>query len=197
MLPTIKELIIVEGVNDQNLLKQTVEATVFVVGGWSAKKKEIINFIQKAEKTNKGLIFLLDSDETGTKIENFLLRQLEFPEKALIAVVPEDVSSSKRGKIGVEHAKPKDVLQALKGVNAHFLEDTPKRTLFLHDLIDLGVMGGKGSERRRNLLGKYFGIPPSNAKTFLELANFLEIKREQIESILNNEDHFLKEPELN
>lgn len=192
MLPIIKELIIVEGVNDQNIVKQTVKATVFSVGGWSVKKKPIIEFIQKAEKTNKGLIFLLDSDETGTKIENFLLRQLELPEKAITTILPEDLSSTRKGKVGIEHAKPKDILKALQEGKATFLDSPPERTLFFHDMIDLEITGGKGANKKRSLLANHFRIPPTNAKTFLELANFLDIKKQDLEAILNNEDHPLR-----
>lgn len=197
MLPIVKELIIVEGINDQSIVKQTVKATVYAVGGWSVKKKEVTEFIKKAEKRNKGLLFFLDSDETGTKIENFLLRQLENPEKALSIILPEELSRAKKGKIGIEHAKPKDILSALQKGEATFLTHLPERSLFFHDMINLGIASGKGSNKKRKILGQSLGIPSANAKTFLELANFLDITKEELKTILDNEDLFSEEPELN
>lgn len=187
MLPLVQELIVVEGSHDERTIKQTVQATVLVVGGWGAKRDEITRFLKKAETTGKGILLFLDSDETGTQLESYLLSVLSYPKKAKVALLEEKLSSA-HGKVGLEHAKPKDVLKALERAGATFLSKAPRNLLSEQDLLELRLKNTAEAPSRRALIEEVFHLSKGNAKHLLDQLNFLGIQREELASILDKKD---------
>ena len=108
----IKEVIVVEGRYDRNMLLQVVDATVVETGGFSVfNDREKLNFLRRlAEK--RGLILLTDSDGAGFVIRNYLKGALpkEHIKQAYIPDMPgkerRKRKPGKEGKLGVEGMSP-------------------------------------------------------------------------------------------
>lgn len=188
-LPIVHELIVVEGSHDVSAVKSTVKACILSVGGWGAKRPQVIEFLQKVEKIQKGIIFLLDCDETGTSIESFLLKQLQFPEKAITCLINEE-KSLKKGKIGIEKAKSHEILQVLRKSGATFVEKEETPSLTRKDLKNLGLIEAQNSQFLRNFVSQKLSIPTGSTQNFLEKACFLNIQCSDIQQIFR--DYSLK-----
>ena len=126
----IKEVIVVEGRYDRNMLLQVVDATVVETGGFSVfNDREKLNFLRRlAEK--RGLILLTDSDGAGFVIRNYLKGALpkEHVKQAYIPDMPgkerRKRKPGKEGKLGVEGMTLEILLEALRrsGKDLHWVE---------------------------------------------------------------------------
>ena len=112
----IKEVIVVEGRYDRNMLLQVVDATVVETGGFSVfNDREKLNFLRRlAEK--RGLILLTDSDGAGFVIRNYLKGTLpkEHIKQAYIPDMPGKERRKRKlgkyGKLGVDGMSPQVLL---------------------------------------------------------------------------------------
>lgn len=189
----VKEAILVEGRYDKNALSQVVDAAIFEADGFGIMKdKEKIEFLRNvAEK--RGLIILTDSDGAGFVIRN-RLKSLLPPEKLLQAYIPQIPGKEKRkkkggkeGLLGVEGMTPEIILDCLRKSGAHFLgedDPSPRGNITRQDLYHLGLMGGEGSQEKRNRIKKALGLP-SHLGTggFLDALNLMTTL-EELQKIL-------------
>ena len=146
----IKEVIVVEGRYDRNMLLQVVDATVVETGGFSVfNDREKLNFLRRlAEK--RGLILLTDSDGAGFVIRNYLKGALpkEHIKQAYIPDMPgkerRKRKPGKEGKLGVEGMSPQVLLEALRRSGATFADESPtmeKNAITKADLLEKGLIG--------------------------------------------------------
>jgi ribonuclease M5 len=168
----IQEVIIVEGNHDSALLKSLVECDTIVTNG-STLSKTTLNLIQQAAK-QRNIIVFTDPDSTGERIRRQIVKLVP---DAKHAFLPQQLALGK-GKIGVEHAKAEDILEALTHVQT-FSEQICEITM--SDLIELKLAGLPDSEKLRNKVARHYQIGDCNAKTFLKRCGMLNIKREQLE----------------
>lgn len=178
----IKEVIVVEGRYDRNMLLQVVDATVVETGGFSVfNDREKLNFLRRlAEK--RGLILLTDSDGAGFVIRNYLKGALpkEHVKQAYIPDMPgkerRKRKPGKEGKLGVEGMSPQVLLEALRRSGATFADESPtmeKNAITKADLLEKGLIG-PGSVARRQALLRELSLPAHlTPNALLEALNIL------------------------
>lgn len=183
----IKEVIVVEGRYDRNMLLQVVDATVVETGGFSVfNDREKLNFLRRlAEK--RGLILLTDSDGAGFVIRNYLKGALpkEHIKQAYIPDMPgkerRKRKPGKEGKLGVEGMSPQVLLEALRRSGATFADESPtmeKNAITKADLLEKGLIG-PGSVARRQALLRELSLPAHlTPNAMLEALNLLMSQEE-------------------
>lgn len=183
----IKEVIVVEGRYDRNMLLQVVDATVVETGGFSVfNDREKLNFLRRlAEK--RGLILLTDSDGAGFVIRNYLKGALpkEHVKQAYIPDMPgkerRKRKPGKEGKLGVEGMTPEILLEALRRSGATFGGETlspPPAPITKADLLERGLIG-PGSVTRRQALLRELSLPAHlTPNALLEALNLLMSQEE-------------------
>ena len=183
----IKEIIVVEGRYDRNMLLQVVDATVVETGGFSVfNDREKLNFLRRlAEK--RGLILLTDSDGAGFVIRNYLKGALpkEHVKQAYIPDMPgkerRKRKPGKEGKLGVEGMSPQVLLEALRRSGATFGDETlspPPAPITKADLLERGLIG-PGSVTRRQALLRELSLPAHlTPNAMLEALNLLMSQEE-------------------
>lgn len=179
----IKEVIVVEGRDDITVVKAAVDAEVIATRGFGYNKKFIKNLQTIAEK--RGLIILTDPDYMGEKIRKDISSRVKNCKHAFL---PQDVAI-KAGDIGVENARPEDIIKAIEKARPIRIEASNDFTK--QELLSLGFIGGKGSKEKREELGKILGIGYANSKQLLNRLNNFGISKEEfnkaVERIGKNE----------
>lgn len=128
----------------------------------------------------RDIILFLDPDYPGERIRKIL--QSKIP-NAKNAFLKKDLAISKnKKKVGIEHAKKEDIIEALENVLS-VTENTNKITI--NDLYKLGLIGEANSQYLRDKICEKLNLGHTNAKTFLKRINMFNISLEQIENALN------------
>lgn len=170
----IKEVIVVEGKNDTKRLKSFFECETIETSGLGLKQ-ETIDFIKEIN-LKRGIILLLDPDIPGEKIRNRLNNEISGLKNAFI--LKENARTKK--KVGVEHANKETLKEALNNLITY---DEQSNSLTMLDLYELGYIGNKDSETKREAISKKFHIGKCNGKTMLKRLNLLGIKKEDLYNI--------------
>lgn len=167
----IKEIIVVEGKDDEAAVKRAVEAETIATRGFGISQETFAR-IEKAY-AERGIIIFTDPDFAGEKIRKRLSER--FPE-GKHAFLPRE-EASKYGDIGIENADPEHIREALsKAKPAAFT----KRIEFLQgDMLEYGLAGAPGAAEKRDKLGKLLGIGYGNGKVFLSRLNQYGIERQE------------------
>lgn len=173
----IKEIIVVEGRDDVTAVKKACDCEMIITGGYHFPK-DLFKRLRKAQST-KGLIVLTDSDYAGERIRKIINKNIKGVKNAYI---PRD-KSLKDGDIGVENARPEDILKALE--NAKVSYENRVEEYSIDDLIEYGLTGA-GSKDRREQVGNILSIGYANSKQFLKRLNNYNISREDLEEALNH-----------
>lgn len=173
----IKEVIVVEGHHDTNVLKQYFDCETIETNGLSLSL-ETIELIREA-KEKYGVIIFTDPDHPGEKIRAKINEQIKGCKNAYI----EKNKAKTSRKVGVEHASRADLEEAL--CHCFTYAETPSVTFTMEDLLQLGLQGRVDSSKRRAYLGKIYHLGKPNAKTLLKRLNLLQLSvsevREQLE----------------
>lgn len=168
----IKEIIVVEGRDDEAAVKRAVDAETIATHGYGISKKTF-DLIEKAY-ADRGIIILTDPDFAGDQIRKRL--STRFP-GGKHAFLPRE-EAFKDGDIGIENAAPEHIRAALEKVRPSTSE---KRLEFTQaDLFDLELVGTSGSAQRRDSLGKLLGIGYGNSKVFLNRLNQYGVTRSEL-----------------
>ena len=167
----IKEIIVVEGVNDTKRLKEFFDVDTIETHGLGLKS-ETIELIQELNK-KRGVILFLDPDTPGEKIRNRL--NSEIPNLKNAFVLKQDARTTK--KVGIEHASKQVLQEAL--VNLITYSDS-KESLSISEFNELGLSGNKDSQAKRDILSRKYHIGKCNAKTMFKRLNMLELTAEEI-----------------
>ncbi len=169
----IREIIIVEGRDDEAAVKRAVAAETIATHGFGISG-ETFTRIEKAYR-ERGIIIFTDPDFAGEKIRKRLSER--FPQ-GKHAFLPRE-EATKDGDIGIENAQPEHIRGALDKARPLILE---KRVEFHpEDMWEFGLTGDPGSAERRDKLGKHLGIGYGNGKVFLNRLNQYGIKRQELE----------------
>ncbi len=175
----IKELIVVEGKDDTTAVKRAVNADTIETNG-SAINNKTLDMIRKAQQT-RGVIVLTDPDFPGEKIRKTIAEQIPGCKHAFIA---KEMALPKTGRgIGVEHAKPEVIREALK--DAQYMQETENEEISREDLLDAGLIAGPGAKERRELLGNILKIGYTNGKQLHKRLMMFQVSRQEFaEAIL-------------
>ena len=167
----IKEIIVVEGRDDEAAVKRAVEAETIATHGFGIKQ-ETFTRIEKAYG-ERGIIIFTDPDFAGEKIRKRLSER--FPE-GKHAFLPRE-EALKDGDVGIENAEPESIREALSKARPVTFE---KRIEFWQeDMLEYGLVGIPGAAERRDKLGKRLGIGYGNGKVFLNRLNQYGIGRQE------------------
>jgi len=180
MVIKIKEVIVVEGRDDETAIKQAVEAEIIITRGFGITEK-IFQLIKKA-KEMKGVIILTDPDHAGEQIRKRIDKRVPGCKHAFI---PRD-KATLNDDIGVENASPEAIIDALSKV--HTVLENPEEVFTKKDLLSHDLIISEGASERRDTLGAILGIGYGNAKTFLRRLNAYGITRSAFEEAVRSLD---------
>ena len=172
----IKEVIVVEGKNDTNVLQSYLECDTIETHGTSMGE-EVFRQVALAKQT-RGVIIFTDPDHPGEKIRNAINQRVPGCKNAFI-----DVHKAKTPKkVGVEHANKQDILEALSHLMTY--DECHVDTLSFEDYIDLGFQGMADSAKKREVIARALFLEKPNAKTLFKRLNMLRMTKEMVESIM-------------
>lgn len=170
--------VIVEGKYDVIKLSSILDAQIIKTDGFSIfNSPDTRNMIKRIAEKN-GVIVLTDSDGAGLVIRNHLNSFL--PKEKIIHLYPPRIEGkekrkatpSKEGYLGVEGISA-DALRALfSPLEARNGEE--RRLVTKAELYEDGLTGAPDSSKKRDLLKKELGLPPSiSANAMLDAINLL------------------------
>jgi ribonuclease M5 len=167
----IKEIIVVEGRDDEAAVKNAVDAETIATHGFGISRETFAR-IEKAYD-ERGIIIFTDPDFAGDKIRKRLSER--FP-KGKHAFLPRE-EATKDGDVGIENAGPENIREALNKARP---ANVGRRIEFRQeDMLEYGLVGSAGAADRRDKLGKVLGIGYGNAKVFLARLNHYGIQRQE------------------
>jgi ribonuclease M5 len=174
----IKEIIVVEGKDDTTAIKRAVDADTIETNG-SAINKETIEKIKLAQRA-RGVIVFTDPDYPGEKIRKTITESVP---GCMHAFLTKENAISKNGrKLGVEHAEPNVIREALK--DAQLMHEEILEEITQEDLVLAGLVGGAGSKERRVRLGKLLKIGYTNGKQLHKRLMMFQISKENFAAAL-------------
>jgi ribonuclease M5 len=177
----IKEIIVVEGRDDERAVKAAVDAAVIVTSGYGLTKETWARIQAASQRT--GLIILTDPDHAGEQIRRKINQRVTGCKNAYLT--RED--ARRRDNIGIENAPPAAIIKALR--RAHCTPSEIKNPTFtLADLHQNRLVAHPQAARRRAALGRRLAIGYANAKQFLQRLNRCGVDREQFEAAISMVD---------
>ncbi len=187
-MPSVREVIVVEGRYDKNTLSQIVDAVIIETSGFGifndAQKQKLLRRLA----AERGLVVLTDSDGAGFVIRNFIKSCVD-PALVKHAYIP-DVSGkerrktapSKEGKLGVEGMRPQVLLDALRRAGATIGDESaasPAARITKADMFRRGLSGGQGSRERRAALIRSLDLPEKlSSGALLDVLNAIMTREE-------------------
>lgn len=172
-MDSIKEIIVVEGRDDQAAIKRALDTETIATHGYGIKKSTW-ELIEKAYLT-RGIIIFTDPDHAGEEIRKKIKAKFPNAKEAFLS----RSDATKAGDIGIENAQPEAILEALK--NAQCTVGQVVTEFEMSDLMRYGLAGGTGASDKRARLGKALGIGYGNSAAFLNKLNQYGISREDFE----------------
>lgn len=169
----IKEVVVVEGKNDTNHLREYFDVETIETNGLGISK-ETIELIRRINK-KKGVILLLDPDTPGEKIRKKINDSI--PNLKNIFLYKKEARTSK--KVGVEHASKETLMKAFDNVVTYCCR---KNEVTYSDYVKLGYVGKKDSSLKRDALSQKYRLGKCNAKTLFKRINMLGLKLKEIEN---------------
>ncbi|WP_066321894.1 ribonuclease M5 [Bacillus sp. FJAT-29814] len=183
----IKEFIVVEGKDDTTAIKRAVDADTIETNG-SAVNQATIEKIKRAQST-RGVIIFTDPDYPGEKIRKTVAASVPGCKHAFLT---KEAALAKGDKgIGVEHASPDAIREALK--DAQLMQETLMEEITQEDLLDAGLIGGSGAKERRSRLGELLKIGYTNGKQLHKRLMMFQIGKQEFAEalavVLQEENH--------
>lgn len=172
----LKEVIVVEGKDDESAVKAALDAEVISTHGYGISAATI-KLIEEAYN-RCGIIIFTDPDYAGNNIRRKLSEK--FPEAKHAYISRE--AGRKKNDIGVENASPETIRKALEAAHAE-VKDAEER-FTMEDLFNLGLAFGDEAARLRDRTGEILGIGYCNSKTLLKRLNNYGITKEELLSAI-------------
>lgn len=173
----IKEIIVVEGKDDTRRVKEAVEADTIETNG-SAINESVLRMIERAQAT-RGVIVLTDPDFPGGKIRTTIEQRIPGVKHAFLR--KRDSQSPHGGSLGVEHAHPDVIREALENVHTPALPDASGREgVSRSELSQLGFLGKPHSAAYREVIGDVLGIGHTNGKQLSKRLEMFQISRNDL-----------------
>ena len=175
----IKEVIVVEGKSDVQVLSNIINADFIITNG-SAISKETLELIKQTNKT-RGVIVFTDPDYPGEKIRKTITDYICTCKHAFVK--PKD--AKKKNKLGVAEATKEAILEALENIVTFNVCSNKK--IENADLFELGLIGQPSSLEKRLFLEEKLAIGHGSAKTFLKRLNMIGFSLDEIKKLLTEE----------
>ncbi len=171
----IKELIVVEGKDDISAVKKAVEGDLICTHGYGITE-DVVDVIKKAAKS-RGVIIFTDPDFAGDKIRRYIVSRVS---NCKHAYLPRHLGT-KDNNIGIENANPKAIREALSKVKT-IVEAND--TFDISDMLELGLISGVGSQKKRRFVGERLGIGYCNSKQFVNRLNSYGITIQELLEVI-------------
>jgi ribonuclease M5 len=178
-LQKIKEVIVVEGRNDTVAIKRAVDADTIETRG-SAIGEKVLAEIKRAQKL-RGVIVFTDPDYAGERIRRMISETVPDVKHAFL---PQRLAKGKN-KIGIEHATPAAIIEALNQVRSGDDRGEREEPLSWEEYLDCGFAGKCDSRLFRQKVADALGIGYGNAKQFFRRLHVLCITREELRRAMN------------
>lgn len=168
----IKEVIVVEGKTDTQVLKELFDVETIETHGL-ALSQETLDYIKKVNET-RGVIVLTDPDYPGMKIRNMIKDVLPNSKHAFV----KKKDAIGKNKVGIAEARKEAIIEALDNVISF---DETQESISWGEFIDLDVIGNK---ERRLYIYEAFHLGYGNVKTLFKRLNMVGITKEDIKKVL-------------
>lgn len=170
----IKEIIVVEGVNDTKNLQRFLDVDTIETGG-SAIDQPTLDLIEKAQ-AHRGVIVLTDPDHPGEKIRKTIAQHI--PEVTHAFITQKEGRPTHKGSVGVEHASREAILYALRHKYQPQWIDSPQISRAF--LRKMHLLDHPQAQANRNVLAKYFRIGHVNGKQLKKRLELFDISEEEV-----------------
>jgi ribonuclease M5 len=174
-----QQVIVVEGYHDEQKIKSVYPDIECIVTNGSEISRETLNLIYETSLLKEVILFL-DPDYPGKRITQKIM---ETQGKFKIAYIDKEKAlNNSKTKVGIEHAKNKDIIEALERLLTieYNLKTVVRNDIYVRNLID-----NTNSKELRKFVCQKLNIPFCNGKTFLKYLNLLSIDLERIDQIIN------------
>ena len=180
MKTDIREIIIVEGRDDTAAIRRAVNAETIETHGFGMSR-EMWEQIEKAIHT-RGAIVFTDPDPAGERIRRKIRERFPQCKEAFLS----QEEAEKEGDIGVENASPESIRQALAAARQRSADGPQETEITRQDLLDAGLVGGKGSGILREEVCRRLKIGHCNGKRLLDRLNGFGITKEEFYGALRS-----------
>ena len=171
------EIVVVEGLHDLERLKKIFPDMDILITNGSEIEENLPVIVEASKK--RDIILFLDPDYPGERIRK---RIQEVIPNAKHAFLKKDLAISKnKKKVGIEHAKDSDLIDAL---NNCLTPDESTNLVTYLDLYNLGLFGNKDSQKLRDKVCEKLNLGHTNGKTFLKRINMFNITIKEVEKAL-------------
>ncbi|MEG0364223.1 MAG: ribonuclease M5 [Erysipelotrichales bacterium] len=172
----IKEVIVVEGKNDEACLKQFLDVDIITTNG-SALSKETLSLIKEVNET-RGVIIFSDPDYPGKKIRNTIIDYVGETKHAFLK--KSKAIDPRKKKVGIEHATKEDILASLENVVTFGNENT----ITWEEYLKLGFVGSKAN---RQYICDKLNIGVCNGKTLFKRLNMLALSYDEVKRLMEED----------
>ena len=170
-------ILVVEGKDDESLIKSFLECYVFKTNGFDLKKEDIL-YLNRLSNLYK-IIVLTDPDDAGNKIRDYINNNI----KNTFNVFVDKNLCNKNGKHGVAESNKEHILNQLKDYLCEAPLEVGKITS--NDLNRLGLNGDSNAKEKRRYICECFSLGICNQKTLKERLNLLKISYDEIKEELD------------
>lgn len=165
----IQEVIVVEGKDDTKRIKMAVNADTIETRGSAISDETLDQIAELQEK--RGVIVFTDPDYSGEKIRKTIREAVPGVKHAFLK--RKDAVPDHQGSLGVEHASPEVIREALKNLYTE-VPDAPAM-ISRETLVAKGLINGPAAKKRRELLGEILNIGYTNGKQLYKRLRLFEI----------------------
>ena len=159
LMEKIKEVIVVEGKDDTKQIAKAVNADTFETNGSALSSKDLRQLAKL--QAARGLIVFTDPDFNGERLRKIISQAVPGVKHAFIRR-DQGVPDEAHGSLGVEHADPAVIKEALAHVYTQ--ETAPAMVITTAMMRQADLTGGRNARARRERLGQLLGIGYGNAK---------------------------------
>lgn len=160
---SVREIIVVEGRDDERAVKQAVDAEVIITHGFGLTG-EAFDRIAVARR-HTGVIIFTDPDHAGELIRRRINARIHGCKNAYLT----SDRASHCGDIGIEHARAEDIVTALMSARCVI---SGSGGAFTRQMLMLGgLVNCAGAARKRSALGRILGIGYANGRQLLNRLN--------------------------
>lgn len=178
MYMKLKEIIVVEGKNDTNVIQSYIDCDTIETNGTHLGKM-VLQLIKQAQQA-RGVIIFTDPDYPGEKIRATINQHIPGCKNAFI----EKNKAKTTKKVGIEHASKTDIIEALSNLMTYQTEVV--ETLRYDEFISFGFTGLPDSAEKRSWIAKKLYLGKPNAKTLYKRLNMLQLHSEDVANLLGD-----------
>lgn len=171
----IREVIVVEGKDDTKRINLAVNADTLETRGSAISDETLAQIEELHDK--RGVIVFTDPDFSGEKIRKIIQEAVPGVKHAFLN--RRDAAPDHKGSLGVEHASPEAIREALR--NLYTEEPDALPTISQQELIKANLTSGPSAKIRRRLLGEYLRIGYVNGKQLYKRLNLFQITPAEFE----------------